>query len=237
MTTQFLPANPEIQQVFATSIQGLGGTIHDVFDDGELLFLRAAFPQRALVKPRDRVRGGVALRAVGDEVTVHPYVLRQVCTNGAMLAHSTDSRRIRRADFAASQAAQDEILQEVHEVVFQCARGGAFEESVSEMRAALTVSGEMDLVLSQVASFARHGEIPPQVFDILLRRLKRRRNPTRFDLMNVVTAVARDVPDPQIRWRLEELGGGVLAARPPAPQSTDCSREVEIEPQREACLR
>ena len=35
--------------------------------------------------------------------------------------------------------------------------------------------------------------------------------------MNAVTSVARDTRDPETRWRLEELGGGIaiLAARGP----------------------
>ncbi len=32
-----------------------------------------------------------------------------------------------------------------------------------------------------------------------------------FGLMNAVTSVARDQDDPQVRWHLEELGGGVPA--------------------------
>ncbi len=32
-----------------------------------------------------------------------------------------------------------------------------------------------------------------------------------FSLMNAVTSVARDQDDPEVRWQLEELGGGVPA--------------------------
>ena len=42
----------------------------------------------------------------------------------------------------------------------------------------------------------------------------------RFGLMNAVTSVARDTRDPDARWRLEELGGGIgarLRPRRPAP--------------------
>jgi hypothetical protein len=35
---------------------------------------------------------------------------------------------------------------------------------------------------------------------------------SRFGLMNAVTSVARDTHDPELRWRLEELGGGIPAA-------------------------
>jgi hypothetical protein len=37
--------------------------------------------------------------------------------------------------------------------------------------------------------------------------------------MNAVTSVARDTRDPELRWRLEELGGGVpIAVRPRSPR-------------------
>ena len=32
-----------------------------------------------------------------------------------------------------------------------------------------------------------------------------------FGLMNSLTSVARDQDDPEVRWKLEELGGGVPA--------------------------
>jgi hypothetical protein len=35
---------------------------------------------------------------------------------------------------------------------------------------------------------------------------------TGFGLMNAVTSLARDTRDPDDRWRLEELGGGIGAA-------------------------
>jgi hypothetical protein len=40
---------------------------------------------------------------------------------------------------------------------------------------------------------------------------------SQFALANAVTSVARDTRDPELRWRLEEFGGGLLTARTPAP--------------------
>jgi hypothetical protein len=39
---------------------------------------------------------------------------------------------------------------------------------------------------------------------------------TQFGLMQSITAVARDQRDPEVRWRLEELGGGVPVLNLPA---------------------
>jgi len=38
--------------------------------------------------------------------------------------------------------------------------------------------------------------------------------------MNAVTSVARDTRDPELRWRLEELGGGIPAMLVPDPDDS-----------------
>ena len=40
---------------------------------------------------------------------------------------------------------------------------------------------------------------------------------SRYGLMNAVTAVARDTRDPEIRWGLEEFGGGLAVGCRPGP--------------------
>ena len=49
----------------------------------------------------------------------------------------------------------------------------------------------------------------------IMRRFSRDRDRSVFGLANAVTSLARDQEDPEVRWRLEELGGGVLARIPP----------------------
>ena len=61
-------------------------------------------------------------------------------------------------------------------------------------------------------------EIAAQLLDSIRGRYTASRDRSRFGLMNAVTSVARDTRDPELRWRLEELGGGIpvtdLDARP-----------------------
>ena len=47
----------------------------------------------------------------------------------------------------------------------------------------------------------------------IMQRFARDRDQTIFGFMNAITSLARDTRDPQTRWRLEELGGSVLAHR------------------------
>jgi hypothetical protein len=56
-----------------------------------------------------------------------------------------------------------------------------------------------------------------EILPMVLRRFRRDGDRSRYGLFNAVTSVARDTRDPRTRWRLEELGGGVLALLPKTP--------------------
>ena len=58
----------DIQEAFRTEVQEAGGTVLDAFDDGYRLFARSVLPRLEEVRPRDKVQGGVALRALETEV-------------------------------------------------------------------------------------------------------------------------------------------------------------------------
>ena len=56
----------EIATIFAEEVAAQGGSVTDRFDDGARLFLRAVLPDETEVQKRDRVQGGVALRATEE---------------------------------------------------------------------------------------------------------------------------------------------------------------------------
>ena len=86
-----------VKTVFAEEIAALDGKVSDTFDDGERLFVRSILPGVEEVRAKDCVEGGVALRMSGGEAWVHPYVVRQVCSNGAIMAQAIETRHV--ADF------------------------------------------------------------------------------------------------------------------------------------------
>ena len=60
--------------------------------------------------------------------------------------------------------------------------------------------------------------VDPAVIARIYDTLTRTGDLTPYGLMNAVTSVARDEPDPETRWKLESLGGAVpalLTVRPP----------------------
>lgn len=81
-----------ISEIFHEEIADRSGEVLNVVQDETRLFARSVVPNIADVLPKDRLQGGVALRATESEVWLSPYVFRFVCSNGAiMIATATGS--------------------------------------------------------------------------------------------------------------------------------------------------
>jgi hypothetical protein len=55
----------------------------------------------------------------------------------------------------------------------------------------------------------------PQLIPEIMDRFHAEDDRSAFGMMNAVTSLARDTDDPELRWRLEELGGAIAAGRLP----------------------
>jgi hypothetical protein len=208
-----LPTTRQLTDCFTEEITGAGGRLHDAYDDGRRLFLRATVPATWDVRPRDKVQGGVALRTTDREVLVHPYVFRQVCKNGAIVAQAIQTRRVDRVEdtpFADPEEAAREVLAEVAAAVRECCAEEIFTDYTDRLRSACEI--EADMILQVVPYLARLPQgVAAQVLADVDARFRKDRDRSLFGLMNAVTATARDTHDPELRWRLEELGGGIPA--------------------------
>src|SRR5262249_18469151 len=188
---------------FAEEITAVGGRVSDTFDDGARLFTRSILPQVREVRAGDRVQGGVALRAGERAVCVHPYVFRQVCRNGAIMAQAIPPRRITEDDAVAVRLA-----------IRACCAEEAFSVATEQMRSAR--EREADLALNLLPMLARlPGGSGSQFARTILDRFFQDTDRSLFAVMNAVTSVARDTRDPELRWRLAELGGGIAVGRTP----------------------
>ncbi len=205
----------EISDLFAAEIGSHSGRITDTFDDGLRLFVRSVVPQFADVRPNDRVQGGVALKATLHEICVYPYVLREVCSNGAVMAHSLQSVRLDRSHEETEEALSSSIC----EAIAACSQKKVFARSVSEIRS--SVHDDINFALTMLPMISRmSGRLSGEMTRMILERFFDEEKPSRFTLMNAVTSVARDTRDPEARWRLEELGGGIAAGLlPKSPAS------------------
>src|SRR5262245_53097954 len=80
-----------IRDIFTTEVQKRQGQVTDTFLHRGRLFMRSLLPYVADVRPKDSMQGGLALRATEDELWLHPYLFRQVCRNGAIMAQAIES--------------------------------------------------------------------------------------------------------------------------------------------------
>lgn len=202
----------EIHTLFIEGISDAGGVGSDTFDDGNCLFARSILPWVADVRPHDQMKAGVALRATDCEIAIHPYLFRTVCRNGAILAHAIQTRQVENSDFRL----REDVTEELREAVRTCCQEEVFTDATQEVR--LTVHREVDVVLMMLPFISR---LPSPRGAEVLRQIASRffEDPARsqFTLANAVTSLARDTHDPDLRWRLEEFGGGLLSTRTPSP--------------------
>lgn len=206
----------EIGAIFAEEIAGAGGSVANAFDDGSRLFMRAILPAEVEVKSNDRLQGGVAIRATGEDIWVHPYVFRQVCQNGAIIAHAAESRHLEFADFSLD--AEEVLVAALREAVQVCCTQQAFGTAADEMR--LSTRTKLDIALT-LAPFLSNlaADLAPKILAFVLDRFFEGNDKSRFGLLNAVTSVARDTSDPELRWQLEVIGGDLpqeLNKRQPA---------------------
>lgn len=210
MSTSYVPTTSEIALAFADEISALGGSVSESFDDGSHLFLRAQLSAEREVSPGDALKAGVALRTVGPSVSVHPYIYRRVCSNGAIAAQVTGTRQIRRVEFVTATEFVAGAIDEIRLTVRQCADPAVFAKAASGMQLARNVLAEAMIgalpVLDRVP--ADHRE---HIIAMLAREFETTNDGTYYGVMNAITAVARETSDHETKWQLEEFGGSIPA--------------------------
>lgn len=199
-----------IRTTFAEEIEARGGNVSETFEDDSRLFARSILPWLTDVRPQDRLRGGVALRATQDEIYVHPYVFRQVCRNGAIIAKSIQSTHL----VGLNREHAEDGRQLLREAIRSCASEDAFVDATEKMRTACDV--EADTILNIMPMLSR---LSPRMargwMTQILQRFTQQADRSRFGFANAITSLARDTRDSELKWRLEELGGAIAVALVP----------------------
>ena len=208
----YLPSVADIGAVFTEECTSLGATAIDTYEDDRRLFQRAVVTPGVDVRPGDPIRGGIALRAVGSAVDVHPYTWRQVCTNGAIRATTTDTFRVARIEVeavSASAAFVGDFVAELRRAIQTCADRRYLVESRDAMRGAAEM--EAEAMLSMLPHLLRmRGDEREHLVSMVLGRYEEDIDRSAYGVVNAVTSVARDTEDPALRWRLEQTGGKLL---------------------------
>jgi hypothetical protein len=160
------------------------------------------------------------------DLWLHPYLFRQVCRNGAIMAQAIDSVRVEHFDTLSPEVAESAL----REAVAVCSAEHVFAESMDKVRSAAEADADIMLNMMPMLTQLQKGGMG-RVLAQVLEAFWSERDPTRYGLMNAVTSVARETRDPEDRWRLEELGGAIGAGiRPkaPAPAPAWASREPAV---------
>jgi len=211
----------EILAVFGEEIAARRGQVTDIFDDGERLLTRSVLPYVEEVRAGDRLQGGVALKKCEEGVWLHPYLFRLVCQNGAIVAQTLDSRFIE--DLLLQE--QEAAVQAIREGVEACCDREVFAETMRKARSACEVEADLALnMLPLISRFSGPGNagLLPQIME----RFFQEPDQSRFGLANAITALARDTRDPDLRWDLEEFGGGVAIGAVPSHPADGGSRVI-----------
>jgi hypothetical protein len=219
MSHDGLLTTADIKALFIEEIQAAHGRVSDIFDDGVRLFVRSVLPLLREVRTADQVQGGVALRASEHDVWVHPYVFRLVCRNGAIMAHAIQTWHVEVHEFTTPQ----EGIELIREAIQACCDEEAFTGSVEEIRSAVLTPADMAINMLPMLSRLPAREAT-QMIRLIADRFVQEGDQSRFGLMNAVTSLARDTADPELRWRLEELGGAVPAGRSPVRQPDNSAK-------------
>jgi hypothetical protein len=229
-----------VLKAFTEGIEIRGGKVTESFDDGSRLFARSVLCKLAEIQPGDQLRGGVAIKATQEGIWLYPYTFRLVCSNGAIHAETLDERpvaepRLQTPD-AVLRAVREAVAACSKEEVFSSS-----VDAMQRSRGARAVGMILSLLplMSRFSSrnaslLARHlfghraeqreavrevsavSDLSGDEVDLLFTVVDRYRtdgDPSRFGLANAITATARDVQDPDLKWELEKLGGSVAAGK------------------------
>src|SRR5437016_3236431 len=109
----------DIERIVREEAAAQGGIVHEFLSDDGRLYARTINTPISEVAPGDAVQAGVAVRAIWADVWVRPYVFRQVCWNGAIVASSEDAEE------------------------FELASKGTIEEQEKYLRGAITACGHV----------------------------------------------------------------------------------------------
>lgn len=210
------PSTEQFLAIFNDEVAARGGRITDTFHDGQRLFTRSVLPHVEAVRAGDRLQGGLALKATEERVCLYPYFFRLVCRNGAIVAETIEARSID----DLQQLDPVTVYQSLRESIGACCAVEVFQNIVRKVSTSLTVQADLALnmmpLLSRLSAGTHH-EIMTQIMSQFFRE----GDQTLFGLANAFTAVARDTQDPELRWDLEEMGGGIaVGVKPRQPQDS-----------------
>ncbi|MGE0440099.1 MAG: hypothetical protein AB7L66_00720 [Gemmatimonadales bacterium] len=198
----------DLLEAFTEAVADHGGSVVGAVQNESFLIARALLPPAGTVAPNDPFKSGVAIRADAGEVWVHPYVVREVCSNGAILPRTLEAIELGDVGSWGPSGAAGAI----RAAVSSCADVDLFQDNLR--RFAATRIAPMDLALSALPGLG--SPLVAGMAVAILREFFQGGDRSLYGFVNAITATARDTADPLVRWELEAAAGALATDRAPA---------------------
>lgn len=167
---------------------------------------------KSTIQLRDPIRGGLALWIDNTKVLLSPYNIRLLCSNGMMTVRIDEQE----AFFHTEADAFEEALRHHYEllpaITDKCARNFRLSQSIP------ADSAFWEQAVLHLKRLNAHFNWDFQLRNAAQRERKRLyRNQrkhhsaySRFEIINAITALARNENNPRLRMQMERLGGQLL---------------------------
>jgi len=236
----------EFRSYFRAFVEEKGGLISREVSQGNVQFMSGIFPGQETVQRGDPLQGGLLLRQDLAGVRVMGYVLRLVCTNGMVVP---DFRLDRSYTFQEQSTFEEDLPHlaiSLSRKAVPIVRGQfvrALRRQADDWYLCMVIE-EMQAIkvdtawvhrLRQAARGEAERPLPMQRVNRARWRARDHAHLSRFDVINGLTAIARDESDVQLQHQLECLAWRLLAQEAPL-SPTPSSRPRRNSLLREAAL-
>ena len=237
MNVSYAPSCDQINNLFQEVALSRGGILQNQYITENILIARAHSLEGLAdeVTPGDRMDGGIAIRVSGPQISVHSFTMREVCDNGAIAATTHLNKRMLRVNDEEFNAGSKLMcLSELREMLIVCSSREAFSQNIRQMRKMSNTQIDTAINISSLLQDVLK-DFGDELIESVLKEFFSQEDMSLYGVMNAITAVARETKDPQEKWDLEELGGGIGAKLLPIvdPDSNVARNTRPAEPQKE----
>lgn len=195
----------DIERIVREEVSAQGAHVHEFLRDADRLYARTINAPVGEVAHEDCVQAGVAVRVISHEVSVRPYIFRQVCINGAISATSEEAEEfdLRVLGPVAEQETK------LRETIAACGHARVLPREVERFRSFRDQAVDRGMMMVTMMQTHLANASHSELLDILAQFDKEEANA--WGVMNAVTAVARRTRDAKRKWQLEEIGALIPA--------------------------
>ena len=169
-------------------------------------YIRAILPPMFEARPNDKINYGIAFKIHPDKkIELGPYLYRIVCENGVIVSHERLNQELDIEDML-----EFEIGPRILDAMEKCCTPITFETLHKYVMAATFQTGNLRHIFHRLSNFTQWSQ-RTSLYNHIVQRLDAVEQPSRYDLMNAITSLARDTFDQEMKWNLQKLGWTALA--------------------------